>query len=368
MRLASTDQSPFQWLLGGIYLRNLRTIYESIDIDGAGAVFASRGFPSDRVFFSDTLRRTVETAAFGEASYTLDQFTLTAGLRVVRNRLDRTDNAEGLLNNGLPRLYTSLKEFANTPKFAVSYKIDPTAMLYVQASKGYRVGQANTGLSADPASGQPIPRSYAPDTLWNYELGAKTAFLDNRLTLNGAVYDIEWKGIQLTQLSVTDGINFINNAGNARIRGAELELVAHPASWLELGSALTFTDARLTELDPGVMGRVGDRLPGSARFTASNYGRFDFTLFDSLASYVRVDHQFVGREYADLDNASSLTYGNYDLWSVRAAVDFPNVEVAVFVNNLFDIHGVASALNVSTVPVSIPLQPLTLGLTARALF
>jgi hypothetical protein len=39
-------------------------------------------------------------------------------------------------------------------------------------------------------------RHFKSDSLWNYELGVKTAWLDHRVTFNAAGFDIIWKDIQ----------------------------------------------------------------------------------------------------------------------------------------------------------------------------
>ncbi|TLY53936.1 MAG: TonB-dependent receptor, partial [Gammaproteobacteria bacterium] len=57
-------------------------------------------------------------------------------------------------------------------------------------------------------------RSFRSDSLWNYELGAKTAWLDHRLTLNAAGFYIKWPNIQQAVL-LQCGFQFIANAGAA---------------------------------------------------------------------------------------------------------------------------------------------------------
>ena len=61
-------------------------------------------------------------------------------------------------------------------------------MMYATYSEGFRVGGSNP---LKPAS--ILPRIYTSDTLENYELGAKTEWLDNRLRFNFSVYSMDWK-------------------------------------------------------------------------------------------------------------------------------------------------------------------------------
>ena len=63
-------------------------------------------------------------------------------------------------------------EDSTTPKFEISYTASREFMAYVLASKGFRPG----GFNANSVPGfNAVPLYYARDSLWNYELGAKTA-------------------------------------------------------------------------------------------------------------------------------------------------------------------------------------------------
>lgn len=45
-----------------------------------------------------------------------------------------------------------------------------------------------------------LPAGLAPhksDSLWGYELGVKTAWLDHRLVVNANVFEIDWQNLQV---------------------------------------------------------------------------------------------------------------------------------------------------------------------------
>ena len=132
-------------------------------------------------------------------------------------------------------------------------------MVYALASKGFRprwrrtdraAGDSRHGerlrRGAEPGESQHHARdtrSFKSDSLWNYELGAKTAWLDHRVTLNAAAFDIRWKNIQ-QQILLPCGFQFISNAGAAESKGGELELRARATESLEasLGIGLSGCD------------------------------------------------------------------------------------------------------------------------------
>ncbi|MGK4277482.1 TonB-dependent receptor domain-containing protein, partial [Escherichia coli] len=86
----------------------------------------------------------------------------------------------------------------------------------------------------DPFTGQPLPQSYKPDVLWNYEVGSKVTLLDRRLSIDAAAFYIDWKKIQL-QVRAPSGLPYTDNAGSAMSKGVEIQIVASPTSATEFG-------------------------------------------------------------------------------------------------------------------------------------
>jgi outer membrane receptor protein involved in Fe transport len=291
--------------------------------------------------------------------------TATAGVRAFHDTVSAFTSSTGILGGGAPLTNGSSYTRA-TPKFVLTYAVSPRAMVYVQASEGYRVGQANLSPPKDPVSGQLIPGSYGPDQLWNYEAGFKTKLFDSRLTADGAAYYIDWKNIQLQQSTVPSGFVFTNNAGDAVIKGVEIELNAHPTEPLSLGVSLSYDQGRLTRVNPGVVATVGDQLPGSAPFTGYAYAKYDFPLGAKAKGYVRADYKYVSKEYADLHNATSLQYGDYGSVNAEAGLSVGRTEVMLFVNNLTNGAAIVNARELFAVPTAFRQQPRTVGITLRA--
>ena len=116
-------------------------------------------------------------------------------------------------------------------------------MAYALAARGFRYGGPNI-IPSEP--GFVVPRTFDSDSLWNYEIGARSDFLDRRLQLDGTLFYIDWSDIQLRQ-QTPSGLNYAVNAGKARSRGLE-----GAASWLvtpslKLSANATYLDAELTE-------------------------------------------------------------------------------------------------------------------------
>ncbi len=232
----------------------------------------------------------VEIAAFGEGNYRVtDKLRLTAGVRISRIQFDYRQVSFGPANglgdevtNAIVNGRTPLPTVQNrgivngqtsedpiTPKFGAQYQITDNDMVYVTASKGFQAG----GVNANPSPGvceanlqlqnlslDAVPRTFASDSVWNYEAGAKLRMLNNRLQVNGSVYRIDWNNVQF-QTSVS-GCSWITNAASARVQGGELEVQANLIRGLNANLAVGYTDAKyLTDTSAPEPGSDSARQP-----------------------------------------------------------------------------------------------------------
>jgi len=369
VRLASSNEHPYKWLVGA-FIQNYH-FYSNETISQAGV--AGLGYASNDLEAYHPDAKIVDQAAFGEASYDIiPQLTLTAGARYSHFSVG-TDAQYALAGtdifDGTPKSIARPATFDKlTPKFSLSYTPAKDIMLYVLADKGYRNGQANLSVLKDPITGQAIPPSYQPDELWNYEVGAKTAFFDHRLIIDADAYYIDWSKIILQQVTGS-GINYVGNAGTAHVHGVELQVVAKPIEPLEIGTSISYNDAKMVAIEPGVDAKVGDQLPGSAPFTAYFYGQYEVPLSDRLDGSLRLDYSYTGREFSYLDNVdnpSALRYGDYGSLGAQASVRFGRYEFMLFASNLADSKGRTGARLLYPEAVEVLQAPLTIGLTFRA--
>src|SRR5690606_37555177 len=81
-------------------------------------------------------------------------------------------------------------------KFNLAWQLSETVMVYADASEGFRRGGTNIANSFRPF----VPEAYDPDSLWSYELGMNSEWMDRRLLLNASVYHIDWTDAQLKTL------------------------------------------------------------------------------------------------------------------------------------------------------------------------
>ncbi len=372
VRLASHENDYFQWLVGG-YLNNERTdeIVDLFDFANPGGTFF--GLSPFTSYLPSTYR---EYAAYADGTvFITKQFELGLGVRYSKQRQAYEETVSGLLATGSAAVLTP--PVATSDQSVVTYLINPKyhitddVMVYARAASGFRPGGPNFVLS--PGLGNP---TFAPDRLWNYEVGEKSAFLDKRATLDFDLYDILWKDIQVTVNN--GGVNQLENAGIARVTGAELAFNYRILPALTLGGSAAYTDARLTSSAPVIgVKNPGARLPLSPRYNFALVGSYNFSIVENYSGALNVTDRWVGERLAGFGTPISPQYrlASYNITDVNLSVDAPHgLEYGLFVRNVFDKAGEVSASVLaneynpaSPVPVVLA-QPRTVGLSVKYKF
>ena len=133
------------------------------------------------------------------------------------------------------------------PTLAAQFHFTDDAMAYLSWGKGFKAGGWTTRLSAVSANSK--NDEFSPEYTKTWELGVKSEWLDHHLKANAALYYTDFTGIQL---NIQEGISPVyTNAGNAKVRGAEIELQAAVGGGLTLNLSGSYIDAYYTSLDPG---------------------------------------------------------------------------------------------------------------------
>jgi outer membrane receptor protein involved in Fe transport len=281
-----------------------------------------------------------ETAEYLQATLNLTHgFDVTGGVRHFKNEVDFFQEQGGLLGDGIP-YPGNQSQSGFTPKYGLEYHIDSDRLLYANAGKGYRIGGVNSFAASKCADGLAAigvsaadAQSFASDSLWSYEAGAKTSWLDHRLTLNAAVFYIDWKNLQQT-LGLGDcGYQATLNIGAARSEGFEWDAAWRPINNVSLSAGAGYTDAYITN-NGGLTGNaaaVGSRVQNVPKWTINAAADIDEAIA-GIPSFGHIDYGYVGDSFNDR-NAPRIR-PSYALVNTRAGVRLNKMEVALFVKNL----------------------------------
>jgi len=159
-----------------------------------------------------------------------------------------------LSNNPQDNQTRSVEDDEWTPMVSLSYAFDTagwveTGSAYLTYSEGYLSGGVSDQL--DPLSGQ--LGAFKPENVQNYELGAKLIGLDSTLSLNTALFYMDYTNRQLTSVTLDPNtgtpMGVPINAKASSVMGLEIETVWLPGGNLELTANLTLNDGEIDEFD-----------------------------------------------------------------------------------------------------------------------
>jgi iron complex outermembrane receptor protein len=378
-RLTSAGDNRFNWVVGAFYSHRKMHMEQDFTIENAEDVFGfptgGFGAPSDDIlFYGNTTTKQKQYALFGEATYKItDKLHGTVGLRWFKWEQDFDLFFAGLFQGGAYPLveHTSADKF--TPKFALSYHANDDLMIYANAAKGYRLGGMNEPVPVDLCGPElaevglsEAPTTFAPDSLWSYEVGAKSQWFERRMTVNAAAFYVDWKDIQTLKRMPMCGFYFTENAGALESKGFELEVTAVPVTGLTLTVATTYTDATLSQDVPNLLAAKGDRTPYVPKWAVSAAAEYVHPITDTLDGYVRFDLQHVGLRYTEFNPALGIAMPSYEIANVHFGIDAESWAIAMFVKNIWDKRALTNADFASDVLTYTIERPRTIGVTLRA--
>ena len=392
IRYASAFDSPVNFV-AGVY-RQHDFQFLSVDVlatNGFGlpvGPFCSNNscdagaFPNvGTTFFGRTDERTTtEYAGFGEVTWKItDAWQAVAGIRYY------TESLEGVQVQthpfgGFPGSPTLVPlpdpnmEFNKvTWKANLSYKFNENLLAYGTVSTGFRSG----GLNAVSEPFEPIPAAYSPDSLINFELGAKGRLFDGLFDYQADVYFIRWSNIQVQETTPDGAFVYQGNAGEAKVKGVEFEFTAHPIQYLSASFAGSYTDAYLAQgataaqyaLNP-TLGLSGDSIPNVPKYQASLGLTYLRPIAKGWDGMVATDVTYRGGEDSYFaSNSFNIPLQAYALVGLRMGVIEGPWSVTGFARNLTNKRAQVSAINSSQDPDALlTVQPRTVGLTLTRKF
>jgi len=399
-RFNSKDAGPFKWTAGAFFESGKRNVVQNEPTIGFDARFAAtRNFPGynsqtnelaltpDNFFSGLQNTKSRQVALFAEGTYTVwDKLDLTAGLRLFRGTQDFDLRFSGLFGNlvgatpttvGVPETSASsaTSQGAN-PRFAAAYRVDPDHMVYASAGKGFRYGGNNQPVPFN-FCGVNAPSTFAPDSLWNYELGSKNTLLDRRMTFNVSLYRIDWSDVQVfNKLPCT--YYYTLNAGKIRSQGLEVESAFKLSRHATFGLSASYNDAYAREtVVTGIAAQnipAGSRTPYAPRFAANATLSYSIPVNGKDEVGVSASYAYRGNAYTNFAKAQGSYEEIPSSNMVNATVTYKTgaYEFGLFGTNLTNgtkINDVTS--NVIAIQPGNTLflaQPRTIGLRVKARF
>ncbi len=216
----------------------------------------------------DVFQTVNSLAAYGQMSiHIADPLTLTLGGRWTQDKKSgsyaQRISTPFVASLRAPEVLTlpGIKDEKFTYRISLNYKPTDDVLIFANHSTGYKSGGYNSG-GGTPALSTFGPgnvlistrRLYDAENTKNYEIGAKTSWLDDSVRANITLYRMDISGYQDRSF---DGVSFvIRNAGNLRQQGAEFDLVLKPTQGLSFSGSIAYLDSKFTNF-PAASGLPG---------------------------------------------------------------------------------------------------------------
>jgi iron complex outermembrane receptor protein len=363
LRFVSTGGGSWEWV-GGLFAQQYTTdsmldeyALTDASVPLAPAVGQTLGDATALVTL-DGPTRADEMAAFGEVTgkFFDDRLEATLGLRAYQTESRANFVVGGLLVTALSGMPSnerkgSTKATGLNPKAALTWHFSKDISVYTSAARGYRYAGFN---NAPDSLIDHVPLIYKSDTLWNYELGLRTEWLDRTLRADITGFYIDWTNPQIQQTTSTGLLAYVDNVGAAISRGAESSLryllplpglsVGFSGAYIRTETREPFNDSSGSEVP------VGTELPGTPRLQTSSDIAYGFTVAHDWLFDMGVNWTQVGKAWSNI--AHSNTILDYDTWNVSLRIANPELpghpELNFSALNLTDERGIASAQTSST--------------------
>jgi len=306
-------------------------------------------------------------AAYAQANFHFnDKFFATVGGRYTKDekegKYDQTSSPfTGTVRAAEHLVFPDINDHRFTYRLGLNYEPTEDYLFFATYSTGYKSAGYNSGAGSPSLTMVPsVPATVPPtlvfrperrlfdrETVENWELGAKTSWLNHALTANLTFYRMDIDGFQDRAF---DGTSFtVRNAGTLRHQGFEFDGIAKPMRHLSLFASLAYLDSAFTKYPdaanlPG-LGGTQDLKGKAATFAPKWSGRlgFDWTgdIGSSGLSYgLNSNLSFVSKHYGGLVNDANpqTIIDGYALLGARATLNGPGDRwsVSVFGNNLTD--------------------------------
>jgi iron complex outermembrane receptor protein len=283
-----------------------------------------------------------------------DQINLIAGLRWSRDKKrwtirippsrqlialgladDDPSTADILPNLLFPTIDPAFPQQRNfdalQPRIVAQFRPAQAVMFYLSASRGYKPGGFNS-FGNRPA--------FEQESVWNYEAGVKSDLFGRRLRLNLAVFRYDYSQLQVTVADSTPPPQLRTvNAGSARGKGVEAEIIVKPLKGLEIGASATGLIARYREsANPLAAARLpqGNRLSRAPAFQGNVHLQYahDIGSIGELEWFALARHQ--SRIFFDPLNLPTQTQKAYTLVdaSIRWSDPSARFSVSLFGENI----------------------------------
>jgi iron complex outermembrane receptor protein len=407
LRITSPLGESIDWVTG-VYLYYQESTFDTLTYFGPDfqytALARSRGFdpavnsgPAQGATLDGVLE-TLSYSGFAQGTWqATERLALTAGARITHDKKDANvingnDNSSPAVIAALPTSVfdRSRSDTETTWQFTAEYAIAEDTLIYATASKGFKSGGFNARRLREGTQFE-----FESEVVKNYELGLKRSWLEDRVISNVTYFRMPVTGFQSSQQNPQGTGVIVDNVGDLRQQGVEVELQANPIDRLTLAASVAWLDSEYTDFDAAPCARNGGGPPsttlagacdltgfpidGAPEWSASMVGTYQAPVLNTAMNWFgRAEFRFVDEHFQDQDLSTQSLQKSYRIWNFRLGLAGADEKwrITGYVENAFDEdYALATLQTVFGGPigatgsyVTFNGPPRTAGIEARVRF
>ncbi len=364
--LRSEPDSPITWT-AGVYFYDADARFEPVLLTG-GLIAPLSSYST----FSNA--HALSEAVFAQGTGEIFEATnLTLGLRYTAEQKSFSESQYGVYPGGPPILFAAasnvpLNTYKPSWRVSIDHKLAPDILLYASYNRGIKSGGFDD---------QQLPvKTYAPETLDAFEVGAKTQTEDHRLQIDGSGFYYDYKNVQT--IAYPAGTAIIYSAPSAEIYGLDLDVKAAVSTNFTISGGLEylhatygdFPGAQLSMPAPGggsILGTFnanGRRMPLAPEWTFDIAPLYVVPLGNSGALTLGATFSYNDGFYYEPDNR--FHQASYVIVNTSVTWDSPDdvYSLRLWAKNLTDTQYTTGIYAQTNGDYAIYAPPRTFGATA----
>jgi len=267
-------------------------------------------YPSKQNIKGDSL------GIFLHSDYSInDKLSFISGVRYDKDDKKLQDHTMGL--------DLSQSDNALSPKISLKYQKDKNHMFYSTISKGYISGGFN--IYSSPG----YSKKFEKQTLWNYEIGVKNKFFNNRFIVNSSIFYMDISDLQV-KTSPRPGQSYVSNAAEATSKGFEIDFNGKITDEIEVFGSYGYTNIEFDKFED-----VNGDYSGNTNSYAPKYNyNLGLQYRDPKGYFARADINGYGKTYFNKENTYSRDA--YNLVNMKIGYETENYDIYLYGKNIFD--------------------------------
>ncbi|TXS90246.1 TonB-dependent receptor plug domain-containing protein [Parahaliea maris] len=330
INLISPQENDLSWILGGYYQQNKIDVGITTNRNGA--------LRTDLDLYSEKLT----TGIFGQVVYRFnDEWSVDVGARTSSYEAE-DDGSIFLAFVPVELDITADHDDGSEPtgKFNVSWTPNQDTLIYAFVAKGYKSGGLDDG------------QTFKPETVIDYEVGYKGAFLDNKVQAQFSAFYYDYSDFQFEVTDPFTGQEVVTNTAGATVMGVEAQVQAILGNWyFDMGFAyvdsesdgIEFFDIRAFDIDGAsdpsdyIISTDGGPLLYAPELTFNISAEYRLDLSNGLSVTPRVNYAYTDEQWAYLAyNERFDLLEDRSLLSAQVSIEKGRYAAEFYATNLTD--------------------------------